>query len=182
MNNTLSKKFAVSALGLSLIILLGAAPTAGAYYKLNAKEQSGLNTGFKEVGIGKGDVYGTTASIINIVLGILGIVAVVIIVAGGFTWMTAAGNEDKVGSAKKMITQGVIGLVIVFAAWGIATFVINQLGQATNDTVAAPANNSAPPGGTGSCKTASSCSITTPAACPTPAAFTLGGNCPLPPT
>lgn len=87
--------------------------------------------GFKEsVGLGKRDIKSTIGLIINVVLSILGIVAVVIIVAGGFTWMTAAGNEDKVGTAKKMITQGVIGLVIVFAAWGIASFVISQLGSA----------------------------------------------------
>lgn len=85
------------------------------------------------VALGKRDVRSTIGKVINVVLGILGIVAVVIIVAGGFTWMTAAGNEDKVGTAKKMISQGVIGLVIVFAAWGIASFVISQLGKAAKE-------------------------------------------------
>ncbi|MFW5888708.1 MAG: hypothetical protein ACOCVY_03255, partial [Patescibacteria group bacterium] len=63
--------------------------------------------------------------------GFLGILAVVIILIGGFKWMTAAGNEDKVGEAKKIIVAGVIGLVIILASWGIATFVLEQLMGAT---------------------------------------------------
>jgi len=46
-------------------------------------------------------------------------------------WMTAAGNEDKVGTAKKVMTAGVVGLVIVLAAFGIAKFVIGALVTAT---------------------------------------------------
>jgi hypothetical protein len=126
------KKIAVAVLCLNFAVLLALPGMAFAYQKLNNDEQSGLNTGFNEVGLGKGDVKGTTASIINVVLGVLGIIAVVIILAGGFKWMTAGGNEDKVGEAKKLIVQGVIGLVIIFAAWGIASFVISQLTTATN--------------------------------------------------
>jgi len=50
---------------------------------------------------------------------------------GGFRWMTAAGNEEKTGEAKKIITAGIIGLVIIFISYAIATFVINQLIVAT---------------------------------------------------
>ena len=78
------------------------------------------------------DLKGTIANIINIVLGFLGIVAVIIILAGGFKWMTAGGNEDGVGEAKKMITGGVIGLVVIFAAWAIANFVLSSLQSATS--------------------------------------------------
>ena len=46
-------------------------------------------------------------------------------------WMTAAGNEDKTGTAKKIMTAGVIGLVIILAAFGIARFVIQALISAT---------------------------------------------------
>jgi hypothetical protein len=77
------------------------------------------------------DIKGTVASIINILLGFLGIIAVIIILAGGFKWMTAGGNEDKVAEARKMIIQGIIGLVIIFASWAIASFVITSLRDAT---------------------------------------------------
>jgi amino acid transporter len=64
-------------------------------------------------------------------LGFLGIIAVVIILFGGFRWMTAAGNEDQVSTAKKMIGAGVIGLIIILMAFGIAQFVLNALYNAT---------------------------------------------------
>ena len=57
----------------------------------------------------------------------------IIILLGGFKWMTAGGNEDKVGEAKKLIIAGVIGLIIILASWGIATFVINALVSATGN-------------------------------------------------
>ncbi|MFA6551179.1 MAG: hypothetical protein WCV41_01470 [Patescibacteria group bacterium] len=71
------------------------------------------------------------ANVINVILGFLGIIAVVLILIGGFMWMTAAGNEDKTGTAKKIMTAGVIGLVIILAAFGIARFVIQALISAT---------------------------------------------------
>jgi Zn-dependent protease with chaperone function len=70
-------------------------------------------------------------NIINIALGFLGIIAVGIILIGGFKWMTAAGNEDKTGEAKQLLGAGIIGLVIILAAWALATFVINQIYGAT---------------------------------------------------
>jgi hypothetical protein len=66
-------------------------------------------------------------NIIKIALGFLGILAVIIILLGGFKWMTAAGNEESVEEAKKILIAGVIGLVIILAAWGIASFVIDQM-------------------------------------------------------
>ena len=48
--------------------------------------------------------------------------------------MTSAGNEDQTAAGKSAVSQGVIGLVIIFAAWGIATFVISQLQSATTET------------------------------------------------
>lgn len=70
--------------------------------------------------------------IINMALGFLGVIAVIIIILGGFKWMTAGGNEDKVSEAKKLLGAGVIGLVIVLAAWALATFIVNSIYNATN--------------------------------------------------
>jgi len=70
--------------------------------------------------------------IINVALGFLGVIAVGIILLGGFKWMTAGGNEDKTAEARKLLGAGVIGLIIILMAWGIANYVINQLSSATN--------------------------------------------------
>lgn len=71
------------------------------------------------------------ANIINIALGFLGIIAVAIVLIGGFKWMTAAGNEDKVEEAKKILGAGVIGLVIVLSAWALTTYVIGTIYNTT---------------------------------------------------
>ena len=76
------------------------------------------------------DVMDTATHVIDIIMGFLGLIAVVIVLIGGFQWMTAAGNEDKVKTAKKTLSAGIIGLVIVLAAWGIARFVINLIAKA----------------------------------------------------
>ena len=57
--------------------------------------------------------------------------AVVIILIGGFEWMTAGGSEDKIATAKKRMGAGVVGLVIIFLAYAIASFVITQLMDVT---------------------------------------------------
>lgn len=71
------------------------------------------------------------AKIIKIILGFLGIVAVILILYGGFLWMTAAGNEENIAKAKKLLMAGVIGLVIILSAFAITNFVLNSLMEAT---------------------------------------------------
>jgi hypothetical protein len=48
-------------------------------------------------------------------------------VVAGFKWMTAAGNEDAIESAKSIMTAAVIGLIITLLAWAISYFVLNSL-------------------------------------------------------
>jgi hypothetical protein len=69
-------------------------------------------------------------SIINAVLGVLGIILLIYIVYAGFLWMTAAGDEGKVKTAKTMIQNAIIGLVLILASVAIANFVIGALTQA----------------------------------------------------
>ncbi len=90
----------------------------------------GLEYGEK-IGLGSNDPREMAAQIIRVVLGFLGIIAVIIILIGGFRWMTAGGNEEKVTGARKLIVAGIIGLAIILAAWGISNFVINALLTAT---------------------------------------------------
>jgi type IV secretory pathway VirB2 component (pilin) len=69
----------------------------------------------------------TVVKVINIVLGLLGLIAVIIILIGGFEWMTAGGDDAKTKHAKDRMIQGLIGLVIIFLAYAIASFVISKL-------------------------------------------------------
>lgn len=87
-----------------------------------------------DIGLTNNSPQVIVARIINVTLGFLGIIAVVIIVAGGFKWMTSGGSEDKIGEAKKLMAAGVIGLIIILASWGISRFVISSISNATQST------------------------------------------------
>jgi len=73
------------------------------------------------------DLPTLVGQIINIALGILGVVLVVLIVYGGIMWMTAMGDKEKVITAKKILTNAIIGLVITVAAYAISSYVIGAL-------------------------------------------------------
>ncbi len=92
--------------------------------------QYGANTGLAST-----DIRITIARIIKVAMGLLGIIAVVIILIGGFTWMVAGGNEEKIGEAKKMIFSGIIGLAIILSAYAIANFVVSSLVTATTQPI-----------------------------------------------
>ena len=83
------------------------------------------------IGLGTKDLRQSVMEVVTVLLGFLGVLAIVIILWGGFRWLTSAGNEEKVGEAKKIITAGIIGLVIIFLSFAITSFVITQLMSAT---------------------------------------------------
>lgn len=64
---------------------------------------------------------------ITAVLGLLGVIFLVLMVYGGYLWMTDAGNSEQVEKAKKIIAAAVIGLIIVISSYAISYFVINSL-------------------------------------------------------
>ena len=67
--------------------------------------------------------------IVKIVIGFLGLIAVVIILIGGFQWMTSGGDSEKIANARKLMTNGVIGLFIIVVAYAIALFIMNIIGN-----------------------------------------------------
>lgn len=85
----------------------------------------------EEIELGTQDIRVTIARIIRAFLGFLGIIAVVIIIYGGYLYMASAGNPEKVAKAKKVLINAVIGLVIILSAFAIASFILNYLIEAT---------------------------------------------------
>ena len=82
------------------------------------------------IGLSEKDPRAIIAAVIRVVLGFLGIIAVLIVVTGGFKYMTAGGNDDDVVEARQMMVAGAIGLVIVLASFGLASFAMNALSTA----------------------------------------------------
>lgn len=67
------------------------------------------------------------ARIIRVFLGTLGIIFTVIILYAGFVYMTAQGDDNKIKTAKNMIKNGVIGMIICLSAFSITQFILSRL-------------------------------------------------------
>ncbi len=126
------KKIIATILSLTTVFALGLAMVAPlpANALLDANKDLGLDKAV-DTGLGNQDIRTTISKVIKTAMSLLGIVAVVIVLIGGFKWMTAGGNDEQVGEAKKWIFSGVIGLAIILSAYALASFIINQLVTAT---------------------------------------------------
>lgn len=66
--------------------------------------------------------------IINAVLGIIGSLALVMFIYGGFTWMMASGNQTKVTKGKDILLWATVGLIIIFSSYALVKFVLTNIG------------------------------------------------------
>ncbi len=80
-----------------------------------------------ETGLSSAPLPELIGSLIYTFLGLLGVIFLVLVIYAGFLWMTAGGDEGKVQKAKDYMIRAVIGLVIILASYGIASFVMNTL-------------------------------------------------------
>jgi hypothetical protein len=73
------------------------------------------------------DIRLITANLVRVFLGLLGTIFVVLMVAAGFIWMTAAGNPEKVSKATNLMAMGAIGLLITLGAFAISLYVSSRI-------------------------------------------------------
>lgn len=99
---------------------------------------NGAATGSSTAGCGTagtqgGSDIGTIAStVVNIFSIVVGVVAVIMIIYGGFRYITSGGSSENVGNAKNTIIYAIIGLVIVAIAQILVHFVLNTTTSATS--------------------------------------------------
>lgn len=147
------------------VYLLAASVTVFLATSLAASAQTvndyGLKSTASAAGLPTGNVTPAqvASTIITILLSVIGVLMVVLILYSGFLWMTAAGNEEKVGRAKKILSGAIIGAFIVMTAYAIASFVIGNLVKlSASPTPQTPNVIQCTPAGTG--KTTASCEDT----------------------
>lgn len=140
MNNkklSLIKKICLNLLVFTLLVI----PFAGVHalkdaapptFEYNVEgEQNVLST---TTGLGNQEPVVVVTYVINWLLGLLGIVALLIILYAGFKWMKARGNDEEVTKAKQTLEAAVIGLVIILSAYGISAYVYTKLIDISNAT------------------------------------------------
>jgi hypothetical protein len=111
---------------------------SGANLKLGAGSDESDSTGYNRSCTNPSDKSGNPqkglesiiASAVNILTVIVGIVAVVMIIIGGFKYITSGGDAGGVTSAKNTIIYAIVGLVVVALAQFIVRFVLNRAGDA----------------------------------------------------
>jgi len=112
----------VAIMGLAIIINAYAAPTSG----------TKTSTAKLKNPLGEIDTVGELAGqIVKTLMGVVGVIAVLMLIWGGIMYMTSAGNDEKIGTAKKIITGAIIGLVVSILAYVIVDFVIKAIGGST---------------------------------------------------
>jgi len=126
---SISKKIFVGTL-LSLILIVSALPVFAQVGELQNFGKAAYGEAETQYAEEQGPLV-IAGKIINIMLGAVGTIVVILFIYSGFLWMTAAGNEEKITKAKRILANAIIGTVIVVMAYAISYFVINQLLRAS---------------------------------------------------
>ncbi len=74
--------------------------------------------------INDNNLMGTVNTIINVIIGMVGFIAVVMMIIGGISFITSQGDTNKVTKARNTILYGVVGLVVALLAFAIVNFVL----------------------------------------------------------
>ncbi len=72
-------------------------------------------------------IVAVIATVIQIILGVVGVVLLIMILYGGFMWITSSGNEQKIAKAKAIFGGALIGLVIILTAYVVTSFIMRNL-------------------------------------------------------
>lgn len=74
-------------------------------------------------------------NVIKAVVGVLGLVAIVVIVYGGVQYMTSTGDSGKTKKARETIIYAAVGLVICALAFAITQFVIDSINNSSSQQI-----------------------------------------------
>jgi hypothetical protein len=129
--NKVNQALLIAVSTLTVFFGMGAISYADCSSPATAKEaaQCGTNTASGQTGTAKqasDSINNTIAAALNILSVAGGIVAVVMLIIGGFRYVTSGGDSGKISSAKNTITFAIIGLVVVLFAQALVKFVLQK--------------------------------------------------------
>jgi hypothetical protein len=111
---------------ISFAALVGMATMVPTYVGASAADQ--VQTGVNQAG---GTDTGNNISlatriktIVNVLLYVLGAIAVIMIVVGGIRYVVSAGESSQISAAKNTILYAIVGLIIAILAYAIVNFVL----------------------------------------------------------
>ncbi|HBV33061.1 TPA: hypothetical protein DEB72_00820 [Patescibacteria group bacterium] len=103
-----------------------------------AQDEFGLyDAAWKALPTGVPTPVAIIATVIQIILSVIGVVALILILYAGWQWLTAAGNEEKINQAKKVIAGSVVGLALIFSSYIIANFIFTNVAKSVGSVSSA---------------------------------------------
>ena len=122
-------------LGLSFV-----APTASAQTTANCNPATGGASGGADCAQGTGTPNSLFASggifqtIVNVLLFLVGAIAVIMLIFGGIRYVTSGGDQNSVTAAKNTIMYAIIGIIVAILAYAVVNFVLTSLAPGTTTT------------------------------------------------
>jgi TRAP-type C4-dicarboxylate transport system permease small subunit len=93
--------------------------------------QEGITGAGTNAGVNTGVTVGAFIGIVvQAVLQIIGVVFFILMLYGGFKWMSSSGQQKQIEEAQKIITHSIIGLIVVILAYAISMFIVSSLQKA----------------------------------------------------
>lgn len=93
--------------------------------------ESNIDTTASEAGVkGETDLSVFIGTAVQFFLSLIGVIFVILIIYGGYLYLTAAGSEEKAAKARKLIISSVIGLIIIIISYSLAYFITTMLEKA----------------------------------------------------
>ena len=83
------------------------------------------------------------SQILNVVVGVIGVVAVAVIIVGAIYFVTSQGDANKVARARNTILYGVVGLIVALLAFAIVNFVLSSVFSSSTASTAGSDGSSA---------------------------------------
>lgn len=74
---------------------------------------------------------GVFTTITNILLFLVGLIAVIMLIIGGIRYAISGGDQSAVTAAKNTILYAIVGIIVAFMAYAIVQFVSDQLAENT---------------------------------------------------
>ncbi len=97
-------------------------------FAADANPSKDISSGVSAIGGGdanQGDLNTAIKAVVNVLLYLLGAIAVIMIIIGGIRYATSNGDSAQLQSAKNTILYAVIGVVIALIAYAIVNFFIS---------------------------------------------------------
>lgn len=92
----------------------------------SAQIETGLNAAGANMDQGA-DVDGIVGNVVNVFLYIVGAVAVIMVIFGGFQYMTSAGDPSKASKGRNTVVYAIVGLLLAAFAYAIINYVLDEI-------------------------------------------------------